>query len=120
MTKIKIGIAIALIAGVGTLGYLYRAELQKGARQAAVIIQQRAEIEDKQTRIEDLARQREAADAVAAREKARATAIRHETRELRYEIQQLENIEAVRDWGDTHMPREQYDLLRGHTDDRPD
>ena len=57
MTKVKIGIAIALIATVGTLGYLYRAEIQRGARQAAVIVQQRAELTDKQGRIAELARQ---------------------------------------------------------------
>lgn len=117
MTKVKIGIAITLIASVAALGYLYRAELQRGARQAAVIVQQRAELTDKQHRIEDLARQRDAAEAVAAREKERAVEIRDQSRGLRDDIQRLEREnEAVRGYLDTRMPADLYSILREDAD----
>jgi hypothetical protein len=71
-SKIKIGIMLAMVTALVTLGWLYREELQRGAEQAATIMQQKAEIQDKDKRIRDLARQRQAAEAIAAREKARA------------------------------------------------
>jgi uncharacterized membrane protein YdfJ with MMPL/SSD domain len=119
--KFKIGVMVALFTALLSLGWLYRVEIQKGARQAATILQQQAELADRDRRIEDLSRQRAAAEAVAAREKARAAAIREEMSELRYAVQKLEqDNQAVRDWGDTPMPRELYDLLRTDADNRPD
>jgi hypothetical protein len=46
-SKIKIGIMLAMVTALVTLGWLYREELQRGAEQAATIMQQKAEIQDK-------------------------------------------------------------------------
>ena len=121
MSKIKIGIALAMVGSLIVLGYLYRVELQRGAQQAATIVQQRAELSDRDRRIEDLARQREAAEQVAAREKARATEIREEARELRYEIKQIQAKNAVlNDWLLTNYPADIYRILRANADDSQD
>lgn len=120
-TKIKIGIAISMLAVSGFLFWQNRGLIEEKAQQAFVIVQQQAELMDKDQRIEDLARQREAERQVAAREKARAIEIRHESRRLRDEVERLEReSEAVRDWAGTHLPDNIYDILRQAADSHPD
>ena len=121
MTKLKIGIIAALIAGLITLGWLYRSELREGARQAAEIVQQQAEIADRDERIDDLAAQREAERKIAAEWQARHDSRRQEIRGLRNEIDRLEReVEDVRRWADTDMPDDIVHLLRPETDGVPD
>jgi LysB family phage lysis regulatory protein len=120
-SKIKIGIMLAMVTALVTLGWLYREELQRGAEQAATIMQQKAEIQDKDKRIRDLARQRQAAEAIAAREKARAVEIRQEARRLKDEIARLEQEnQTVEHWADTRMPGALYERLRAATADCSD
>lgn len=119
--RIKIGIILSLTAALGVIGWLYKQELKRGAEQAAAIIQQRAEIQDKEKRIKDLARQLDAAEAAAAREKARAVSIRQEAKRLRDEIERLEREnEAVGAWADARMPADLYRLLRPAANGRQD
>jgi len=116
MTKIKIGIIAALLAAAGFLFWQNRALIEEKAKQAATIVQQQAEIQDREKRIKDLARQREAAEAAAAREKARAVEIRKEAKELKNEMARLEKEnQEISEWADARMPDAVYDRLRDAT-----
>ena len=118
MTKIKIGIVAVLVAVSGFLFWQNRELVEERARQAMTIMQQRAELADRQDRIEELARQRDVAEAVAAREKARAVEIREEARGLRDAIHRLEREnKAVRDYLDARMPADLYGVLRAENPD---
>lgn len=113
LTIIKIGIIVALIAGLITLGWLYRSEIQQGARQAAEIVQQQAEIADRDEAIKDLGESLEKERQVSARREERREASRLEIKDLRDELARLEkeNQELV-DWDDRDLPDELYRVLR--------
>ena len=118
MTKLKIGIIAALIAGLITLGWLYRSELREGARQAAEIVQQQAEIADRDQEIDDLREAVERERQVSARREERREASRLEIKDLRDELARLEKEnQELADWDDRDLPDELYRVLRGIPED---
>ena len=118
MTKLKIGIIAALIAGLITLGWLYRSELREGARQAAEIVQQQAEIADRDREIDDLREAVERERQVSTRREERREASRLEIKDLRDELARLEKEnQELADWDDRDLPDELYRVLRGIPED---
>ena len=110
--RITIGINLALVAGLGTLGWLYRAEIKQSAQLAQTVIQQRTTLDEMSGRLAEAERQRKKARAVAAKYKQRVDQIRANARNLRDEIRRLEKQNAeVRKWADADMPGPVVDLL---------
>ena len=118
MTKVKIGIMLSLVAGLAFLGWQYRAEIQRGARQAAEIVQQQAEIADRDQEIDDLREAVERERQVSARREERREASRLEIKDLRDELARLEKEnQELADWDDRDLPYELYRVLRDVPED---
>ena len=111
MTKIKIGIILALVTAVGGLGWLYRAELKRGAQLAQTVVQQRATLGEMEQELSRAEKMRKKAEARAAEHKQRIGEIRKQARGLRDEVRRLEKEnQAVADWADNDLPGAVFDL----------
>lgn len=116
-SRIKIGIILALIAGLGALAWLYRAEIKQSAQLAQTVIQQRADMEGMEKQLAESERQRQRAEDIAEAWEAESMEITAEARHLRKKIAKLEREnEKVRHWADTRIPDDLLDLMR-HQDD---
>jgi len=117
ITMIKIGIILALFAGLSAVWWLYRSELREGARQAAEIVQQQAEIADRDQEIDDLREAVEKERQVSARREERREASRLEIKDMRDELARLEKEnQELADWDARDLPDELYRVLRGIED----
>jgi len=110
--RITIGIILALVAGLGTLGWLYRAEIKQSAQLAQTVIQQRTTLDEMDARLAEAERQRKHAQAVATNYKQRIDQVRKTARSLRDEVRKLEKQNAeVRAWAGNDLPGPVVDLL---------
>ena len=110
--RIAIGAVLVLVGLLGTLGWLYRAELKESAQLAQTVIQQRATLDEMSGRLAEAERQRKRAQEVAANYKQQIDQVRKTARSLRDEVRKLEKQNAeVRNWADNDLPGPVVDLL---------
>lgn len=110
--KIQLGVVLALVAVLITLGLLYRAQLQKTGRLETTLARARADLADTEQQLRAAEAQRVNAARVAAQYKHQIDGIRAESRRLRDEIAKLEKQSAgMRDWADNDLPADVLDML---------
>lgn len=112
--RITIGIILALVAGLGALGWLYRAEIKQSAELAQTVLQQRTDMEEMEKQLHEAERMRREAEQIAADHQDQIAQITTRARDLREKLRDMEaENEKVRKWADTDIPDRVLDLVRG-------
>lgn len=103
--KIKWTIILMLVAGLATLGWLYKDKLEDAAQLAQTVVQQRTALSEMEKQMEREKERREKAEQVATNYKQQVDQIYKEARNLREYIEKLEaKDEDVKKWAETPMP----------------
>jgi len=103
--RIKWTIILMLIAGLATLGWLYKDKLEDAAQLAQTVVQQRTTLSEMEQQMEREKERREKAERIAAQYNQQIDQIHKEARELREYIEKLEaQNENVEKWAKTPMP----------------
>jgi len=117
--RIAIGAVFVLLAGLGTLGWLYRAELKESAQLAQTVLQQRTDLEQMEKQLQEAERMRRESEQIATDHQDQIEQINARARRLREKLRKLEaKNEKVRSWADTDIPDDVLDLLRGKDGDQ--
>ncbi|MFW5874963.1 MAG: hypothetical protein ACOCUC_01870 [bacterium] len=117
--RIAIGAVLVLVGLLGTLGWLYRAELKESAQLAQTVLQQQATMDEMEQQLQEAEKMRRQAEKIAAEHRDRIEQITAEASDLRQKITNLEKEnEEVRQWADTDIPDSVLDLLRGKDGDQ--
>lgn len=120
-SRVKWGIIIVLVLGIGALGWMYRAEIKESAQLAQTVVQQRTTLQEMEKEAERLREQREKAEKIATEYKQKTDQIKKEARDLRDEIRELEEQnKEVRDWADNNIPDAVLNRLHGNKDNNQD
>ena len=111
--RIAIGAVLVLVGLLGTMGWLYRAELKESAQLAQTVLQQQTDPEQMETQLQEAERMRREAEQIASEHQDRIEQISARARSLREKLRELEaKNEKVRKWADTDIPGAVLDLLR--------
>jgi len=113
LSRVRLGITIALVLAIGTLAWLYRAEIKEKAQLAQTVVQQQTDMKQMEKELERSEKLRKKAEQIAAKHKQSLEEINKETQRLKNEIRELENkSKEVADWADTDIPDPVLDVLR--------
>lgn len=113
LSRIRLGITIALIIALGSLTWLYRAEIKQSAELAQTVLQQRADLGQMESELKRSQELRKKAESIAQKNKTELEKINKETRRLKNEIQDLErNNKEVQVWSDSDIPDPVLNVLR--------